>query len=88
LSSTVHSIEAIEALLRRGTTPKTDNRAALVALGFVRATPVGEEAREETLWERSVDHTQRTASGHKILVRERAVLEKSGLALDEAGASR
>jgi hypothetical protein len=88
LSSIVHSIEAIEALLRRGATPKTDNRAALVALGFVRATPIGEEAREETMWERSVDHTQRTANGQKILVRERAVLEKSGAARDEATAAR
>ncbi len=75
MTATVHSIEAIEALLRRGDVPKTDNRAALVALGFVRSVPLADSAYEESLWERTVDHPVRSASGHKLLVRERAVLE-------------
>ncbi|MBD5633860.1 MAG: hypothetical protein IAI49_05220 [Candidatus Eremiobacteraeota bacterium] len=76
MTTTVHSIEAIEALLRRGATPKTDNRDALVALGFVRASPFAGEGHDQTLWERSVDHKDRTSNGQKVLVRERAVLEK------------
>ena len=78
MTGTVHSIEAIQAILRRGATPKTDNRAALVELGFVRSSQHGADGAEETIWERSVDHAHRAASGHKVLVRERAVLAKSG----------
>lgn len=74
MSSTVHSIEAIEAILRRGAMPRTDNRDALIALGFERATP-GDDDRGESLWERSVDHVHRAANGAKLLVRERALLE-------------
>lgn len=75
MTATVHSIEAIEALLQRGLMPKTDNRDALIALGFVRSSPYAEEGRHETLWERSVDHINRSPAGHRMLVRERAVLE-------------
>ena len=76
MPDTVHTIEAIEALLRRGVTPKTDNRDALIALGFARSSPQAESGHDETLWERSVDHTDRTASGQRVLVRERAILER------------
>lgn len=75
MTATVHSIEAIEALLQRGVTPKTDNRAALIALGFVRSSPYAEEGYDESLWERSVDHINLSPAGQRMLVRERAVLE-------------
>ena len=77
MSPTVHSIEAIEALLQRGVTPKTDNRDALVALGFVRSSPFAEGGHDETLWERSVDHLGMSPGGQRMLVRERAILEKT-----------
>jgi hypothetical protein len=76
LPTTVHSIEAIEALLRRGATPKTDNRDALVALGFARSAPRAADGYDETLWERAVDHSGRASNGQRVLVRERAILEK------------
>jgi hypothetical protein len=73
---TVHSREAIEALLRRGATPKTDNRDALIALGFVRSSPRANGGYDETIWERSVDRAERSISGHRVMVRERAILEQ------------
>ena len=51
----VHSIEAILALLRRGLTPVTDNREAILVLGFVRAYPRVRCGYESTIWERSVE---------------------------------
>jgi hypothetical protein len=76
VTAIVHSIEAIEALLMRGMTPKTDNEAALVALGFARSSPAAQSGHDETLWERSVDHASRSSGGRRMLVRERAVLAK------------
>jgi hypothetical protein len=72
---TVHSLEAIEAMLRRGATPKTDNREALIALGFVRSSPRANGGYDETIWERSVDRAERSTSGQRVMVRERAILE-------------
>jgi hypothetical protein len=72
---TVHSLEAIEALLRRGATPRTDNRDALIALGFVRSSPHASGDHDEKIWERSVDRAERSISGHRVMVRERAILE-------------
>jgi hypothetical protein len=72
---TVHSLEAIEAILRRGATPKTDNREALVALGFVRSSPRSNGGYDETIWERSVDRAERSTTGQRVMVRERAILE-------------
>ncbi len=78
----VHTIEEIEAVLRRGETPQTDNSDALVELGFVRSSPHLVAGYESTLWERSRDHAQRAASGLRLFVRERAVLvEKSAVPL-------
>jgi hypothetical protein len=79
--TTVHSIEAIEALLRRGVTPKTDNRDALIELGFVRSSPAAAAGYDESLWERSVDHKNAAAGGPRVLVRERAILEPPELPL-------
>jgi hypothetical protein len=72
---TVHSLEAIEAILRRGVTPKTDNREALIALGFVRSSPLANGGYDETIWERSVDRAERSTTGQRVMVRERAILE-------------
>jgi hypothetical protein len=81
LLATVHSVEAIEALLRRGLTPKTDNREALIELGFVRSSPAAAAGYDESLWERSVDNKSTPAGGQRVLVRERAILEKPELTL-------
>lgn len=71
--ATVHSLEAIENLLRRGLTPLTANRDALVGLGFTRAyhDTAGYEA---TVWERAVDHGRRARDGSRMVLRQRAIL--------------
>ena len=83
---TVHSIEAIEALLRRGITPKTDNESALRELGFERTAPAARDGYDATLWERSRDHTGESiaGTGRRLLVRERAVLEPASPVPDVA----
>jgi hypothetical protein len=70
----VLSADAIESLLLRGLSPITDNRDALLALGFARAYPQIQRGYESTIWERSVEHT-RAASGHRALARQRAFLD-------------
>ncbi len=74
MSPTVHTTEAIEALLRRGLTPKTDNLDALLELGFARSVPRAEDGYDATLWERSREHAGRASDGSRLFVRERAVL--------------
>jgi hypothetical protein len=69
-----HSIEAIQNTLRRGLTPVTENREALLQLGFSRAYPQIVHGYEASLWERAVEHPQRTIGGSRRLVRERAIL--------------
>ncbi len=82
MSRIAHTIEEIQAVLRRGETPQTDNLEALLELGFVRSSPHLLAGYESTLWERSRDHAQRAASGLRLFVRERAVLvEKSAIPL-------
>jgi len=76
LSTIVHSVDAIEAMLRRGLTPRTDNRDALVALGFERASPLLCGGYGESVWERSFERSERTPSGERVFVRERALLER------------
>ena len=71
---TTHSMDAITLLLNRGLSPTTDNRDALLALGFVRAYPHVSRGYESTIWERSVERS-RTADGHRRLARERAFLD-------------
>ena len=72
--TTVHSIEEIEAMLRRGLSPVTDNREALHTLGFDRAYPQAHHGHEATVWERSVD-SGRSSYGRRTLARERAYLK-------------
>ncbi|GAC1312817.1 MAG: hypothetical protein NVSMB21_23770 [Vulcanimicrobiaceae bacterium] len=74
MSRIAHTIEEIEAALRRGLTPQTDNVDALRELGFVRASPHLAHGYESTIWERSRDHAERAPSGLRLFVRERAVL--------------
>ncbi len=73
----VHSVDAIELLLRRGMSPITDNCEALVALGFARAYPQISRGYESTIWERSVEYSS-AAYGHRKLARERAFLVGRG----------
>jgi hypothetical protein len=81
LSRIVHTLEEIEAALRHGLTPQTDNEDALVELGFVRSSP-HLSGYESTIWERSRDHVERAANGLRLFVRERAVLvDSSAVAL-------
>ena len=51
-------------------------RDALIALGFTRSTPAAEGGYDETLWERAVDRHERAANGQRVMIRERAILEK------------
>jgi hypothetical protein len=69
----VHSVEAIEVLLRRGLSPITGSRGALLALGFERAYPQVRKGHESTIWERSVEHYRRP-DRRRALARERAYL--------------
>lgn len=71
----VHSSDAIASLLRRGLSPITDNRDALLALGFARAYPQVARGYESTIWERSVDYSN-GAYGRRMLARERAFLDR------------
>jgi hypothetical protein len=70
----VNSVDAIESLLRRGLSPITDNRDALLALGFARAYPQSSRGYESTIWERSVEHS-RNSFGQRVLARQRAFLD-------------
>lgn len=74
--STVHSLEAIENLLRRGLTPITTNREALQELGFSRAYPQVASGYDATIWERAIDHGRRASDGARMLVRQRAILAR------------
>lgn len=73
MMTVVHLPEDLVALLRRGLSPLTDNRDALLALGFARAYPQVAKGYESTIWERSVEHSRR-ADGRRVLARERAYL--------------
>ena len=77
----VQSAEEVVAILRRGLSPLTDNRDALMALGFERAYPQVRKGYESTIWERSIEHHRRP-DGHRALARERAYL------VDAASSSR
>ena len=74
MSRVVHTVEEIEIALRRGMTPETDNREALVELGFARSSPQVSLGYESMIWERSRDRAERSPSGLRLLLRERAVL--------------
>jgi len=75
MAAIVHTTEAIQTLLRRGLTPVTDNRDALLELGFERAYPQIKRGYEATLWERSIDLEHRSRDGYRLLARQRAILD-------------
>jgi hypothetical protein len=74
----VHSAAAIQDLLRRGLTPTTDNRDALLGLGFERAYPQFLRGYESSIWERSIVLERRARDGSRMLARQRAFLCGSG----------
>ncbi len=76
MDSIVHTLPALEHMLRRGLTPVTDNCAALAHLGFERAYPQIKSGYESTIWERSIDRGRLDSNGHRMLVRERAFAVK------------
>ena len=67
------SADELSAILRRGLSPLTNNRDALMALGFERAYPQAREGRDSTIWERIIDHHRRP-DGLLVRARERAFL--------------
>jgi hypothetical protein len=75
---TVQSLEEIETLLRRGLTPLTPNRDALLRLGFCRAYPRATSGYDSVIWERTIDHGRRSRDGFRLLVRQRAILTGAG----------
>jgi hypothetical protein len=77
MKTTVHHAEELAALLCRGLSPITDNRDALLALGFERAYPQIRGGYESTIWERSVERRRRP-DGQRACARERAYLVEAG----------
>jgi hypothetical protein len=77
MDAIVHTLSAIEQMLRQGLTPITDNAGALAELGFERAYPQIKHGYESTIWERSIDRGRLSYDGHRTLVRERAFFVKS-----------
>jgi hypothetical protein len=73
MKTVVHLTEEVAMLLRRGLSPITDNRNALLALGFARAYPQVRSGYEATIWERSIEHGRRP-DGQLVLARQRAFL--------------
>ncbi len=73
MNTIVHSPQEVIALLRRGLSPITDNRDALLMLGFERAYPQVHQGHDATIWERSIE-AQCRADGYRVLARERAYL--------------
>lgn len=76
MSIKVRTVAAIEELLRRGLTPVTDNHDALVELGFERAYPQVQRGWEAAVWERAVDAGRHSKDGRRMLVQQRALLER------------
>lgn len=75
MSVIVHSVADILAMLHRGLTPITDNRDALIGLGFERAYPHVRGGYDSKIWERSVTVAPMHRDGLRRIVRERAFLE-------------
>jgi len=78
MDSLCHSREEIERAAVRLPCVPTDNREALIALGFERISPDAPTGYESHLWERAVDSGYRTVSmrnGRRKIV-QRAYLVK------------
>ena len=63
-------------MLQRGLTPNTDNREALIGLGFERAYPHVRAGYDSKIWERSITIRPLQPDGLRRIVRERAFLEQ------------
>jgi hypothetical protein len=74
----VHSTEAILELLRRGLAPLTDNRDAVVVLGFDRAYPQIRAGYKSMIWERVVERRHRP-DGRLSYAKERVYLVAPGV---------
>lgn len=74
-TSTVHTPEEIITMLDRGLAPITDNRSALIDLGFEPAQPAT-RAHLAALWERTLNLGYRvTDRGYRqVRIRQRAFL--------------
>jgi hypothetical protein len=72
----VHSAVDILAMLNRGLTPITDNRDALIGLGFEPAYPQIRSGYDSKIWERSVAVGAALPGGMRRVARERAFLER------------
>lgn len=77
-TSTVHTPEEIIRMLDRGLAPITDNRSALIDLGFEPAQPAATRAHLATLWERTLNLGYRvTDRGYRqVSIRQRAFLSR------------
>jgi anti-anti-sigma regulatory factor len=75
-TSTVHTPEEIMTMLDRGLTPITNNRSALIDLGFEPAQPKATRAHLAALWERTLNLGYRvTERGYRqVSIRQRAFL--------------
>jgi hypothetical protein len=67
------SADELVVILQRGLSPLTNNRDALLALGFERAYPQVRTGHDSTIWERTIDHHRRP-DGYRVMARERAYL--------------
>jgi hypothetical protein len=77
MDSIFHSREEIERALRRLHCVPTDNRDALLALGFQRMYPQVKSGYHSHLWVRSVDagYSSSLCNGRKLIM-QRAFLEQ------------
>jgi len=75
-TSTVHTPEEIITMLDRGLAPITDNRNALIDLGFEPAQPKATRSHFAALWERTLNLGYRvTDRGYRqVSIRQRAFL--------------
>jgi hypothetical protein len=75
-STVAHSAEEVARLLKKRLPVVTDNRSALIELGFVPAYPQCTSGCESTVWERLVDCGYReTERGiRRVVAREQAYL--------------
>jgi len=79
MQSTYHECEDIEWAAVRFSCVRTDNRDALIALGFQPMYPNAGSEYEKHIWARSVDCQPKTASANHLRYRiiQRAFLDES-----------
>jgi hypothetical protein len=75
MNALCHTQEEIARLASRLPCVPTDNRDALIALGFERMYPQAVSGYESHLWMRSVDSGYAGAAGGRKLIVQRAFLD-------------